>query len=92
MPEPLSASDLAGQRLSQHDYQADFRAVEWTISGQESWKLERRQYFREPRNESWQAFARGDWERVLELIEDRRESIAKFQAKAKRLGDLPVPA
>jgi hypothetical protein len=86
MPEPLSVGDLVGEYLSQPDYQADFKAVEWTIGGQKSWKLERRQHFRESRNESWQAFARGDWEQSLELIEERRESIAKFQARADDLG------
>ncbi len=86
MPEPLSPSDLAGERLSLADYKADFRAVEWTIGGQESWKLERRQYFREPGFGSWEAFARGDWDRALELSEGRRASVAEFQAKVSDFG------
>jgi hypothetical protein len=82
MPEPLRA----GERLSQPDYKADFRAVEWTIEGHESWKLERRQHFREPGRASWEAFERGDWMQALDLIEDMRESATQFQAKASSLG------
>lgn len=86
MPEPLNASDLTGEYLSLADYQADFSALEWTIAGQESWKLERCQHFREPGFDSWQAFASGDWERSLELNEARRASVAKFQAQASDHG------
>jgi len=86
MPKPLRASELAGECLSQPGYKADFRAVEWTIAGQESWKLERRQHFRQPGSPSWDAFARGDWGQALELLEDRRESVTKYQAKARDLG------
>jgi hypothetical protein len=85
-PEPLSASELAGERMSQADYRADFRAVLGTIAGQESWKLERGQHFREPGAEDWEAFARGDWERSLELIEEDRHSTTHLVAKATRLG------
>jgi hypothetical protein len=86
MPEPLTASELAGEFLSQADYKADFRAVYSTIAGQKLWKLERRQHFREPGVEDWEAFARGDWERALELIEEDRHSTTDLQAKAIHLG------
>jgi hypothetical protein len=86
MPEPLRASQLAGEVLSRPDYKADFRAVQSTIAGQESWKLERRQHFREPGVEDWEAFARGDWDRSLELIEEDRHSTTNLLAKAKSLG------
>ena len=86
MPEPLRGGDLAGERLSLADYRADFRAVEWTIGGQESWKLERGQHFRAPGFVSWEAVARGDWERALELNEARRQPVAEFQAKVSDFG------
>jgi hypothetical protein len=86
MPEPLRAGELAGERLSLADYRADFRAVYSTIAGQESWKLERVQHFRQPDTPSWVAFARGDWERALELIEEKRQSIPDILAMATNLG------
>jgi hypothetical protein len=89
MPEPLRATELAGEFLSQPDYRADFAAVLGTIAGQEVWKLERRQHFREPIHEDWRAFARGDWELALQLTEATRESVAKSYAKNASLGIVP---
>jgi hypothetical protein len=86
MPDPLAGWDAAGTRLSVPDYKADFRATESTISGQDSWKLERRQHFREPRSASWEAFASGQWTEALRLAEARRESLTEFGAKAAENG------
>lgn len=54
----------AGERLELADYFADFagRAGEF-------WKLEARQVFAEPGNDSWKAFARGNWEEAVRLLE-----------------------
>jgi hypothetical protein len=86
MPNLLAASDLVGEGLSVPDYRADFRAEEKAIAGQESWKLERRQHFRQPGSASWEAFARGDWGQALQLIEDRREVLTQFAAEVKAQG------
>ncbi|HEX4834057.1 MAG TPA: hypothetical protein VH478_23530 [Trebonia sp.] len=85
MHEPIRASELVGEYLAQPDYKADFRAVQSSIAGQESWKLERRQHFRQPGAPRWEAFARGDWTRALELIEERRHSAPELLAKAANL-------
>lgn len=59
---------------------------QWEIAGQESWKLERRQHFREPGFASWEAFAQGNWEQALSLIEEERDFLTEFTAKASDLG------
>jgi hypothetical protein len=86
MPESAEPGILGGVWLPLGEYREEFRAAQWAIAGQESWKLERRQHFREPGFASWEAFARGDWNTALRLIEDEREYLAEFSAKAARLG------
>jgi hypothetical protein len=86
MPNPIDGWDEAGTRLSLTDYRADFWATESTIAGQDSWKLERRQHFRQPGSASWEAFARGQWAEALRLIEARRESLMEFGAKTAEKG------
>jgi hypothetical protein len=83
MPESLSLADLAGDRLSLQEYRTEFSVLQWSIGGQESWKLERGQHFREPGFASWEAFARGDWGRALALIEGERDFLTEFSARAK---------
>lgn len=77
---------LGGVWLPIREYRAEFRAAQWAIAGQESWKLERRQHFREPGFASREAFARGDWNTALRLMEGEREYLAEFSAKAAQLG------
>jgi hypothetical protein len=86
MPNPLDGWDTGGTRLSLEDYRADFRATESMITGQDSWKLERRQHFRQPGSASWEAFTRGQWAEALRLIEARRESLMEFGAKTAEKG------
>ena len=86
MREPLDGWDAGGTRLSLEDYRADFRATESMITGQDSWKLERRQHFRQPGSASWEAFARGQWAEALRLIEARRGSLMEFGAKTAEKG------
>ena len=86
MPNPLDGWDAGGTRLSLEDYRADFRATEPMITGQDSWKLERRQHFRQPGSASWEAFARGQWAEALRLIEARRESLMESGAKTAEKG------
>ena len=86
MPNPLGGWAAGGTRLSLDDYRADFRATESMIAGQDSWKLERRQYFRQPGSASWEAFARGQWAEALRLIEARRGFLMEFGAKTAEKG------
>lgn len=86
MPDSLDGWDAAGTRLALADYRADFRAADSTIAGQDSWKLERRQHFRQPGTASWEAFARGEWDEALRLIEARRGSLMKSGAEAAEKG------
>ncbi|MDF5755559.1 DUF6879 family protein [Spongiactinospora sp. TRM90649] len=83
MPEPYQLDDSAGIRLMRDDYRADFRTRQWTISGQPSWKLERRQHFRELGFASWEAFAVGDWDEALRLIEAERDFLIEFSSEAE---------
>jgi hypothetical protein len=82
MPNPLDGWDARGTRLSLEDYRADFRATESMITGQHSWKLERRQHFRQPGSASWEAFTRGQWAEALQhaAFVDRQEAIALLNA------------
>ncbi|MFI6980246.1 DUF6879 family protein [Embleya sp. NPDC050154] len=80
MPDPDLFDEASGEFLALADYRDDFAAREAAGRGQASWKLERRQVFREPGNESWEAFARGDWSEALRLAEQRRGSLAEYQA------------
>lgn len=85
----LETSDLglaaaAGEQLDQDAYNRDFFRREWTIDGLDSWKLERRQHFQEPKDESWRAFSEGRWEESLRLAETYRDSFREFSEKAER--------
>jgi len=86
MPELAEFELLGGVRLPLGEYRKEFRDAQWAIPGQESWKLERRQHFREPGFASWEAFAQGDWDTSLRLLEGEREYLKEFSAKATRLG------
>ncbi|MFJ6212979.1 DUF6879 family protein [Streptomyces sp. NPDC092296] len=74
----LRLDPALGDRLDLAAYRADFRDRQWTIDGQDSWKLERRQHFQEPGFPSWDAFARGDWHEALRLIEAERDYLHDF--------------
>jgi hypothetical protein len=64
-----------GERLGLEAYRADFRRRDFAVDGFDSWKLERRQHFREPGDPSWTAFVGGDWEEALRLIEVQRPEL-----------------
>ena len=81
MNEPDHLDDSSGVRLSLDDYRVEFKDLQWTIAGQQSWKLEREQRFREPGFASWEAFSRGDWDEALRLIEEERDFLVEFSAK-----------
>ncbi|MFF4266152.1 DUF6879 family protein [Streptomyces virginiae] len=75
------------ERMDRPAYHADFRRIyESGISYLN--KLERGQEFKERGFSSWEAFAVGDWERSLSLIEEKRGIYAQQFQKADRLGIL----
>ncbi|WP_155334858.1 DUF6879 family protein [Acrocarpospora corrugata] len=57
-----------GLTMDRGEYSADFYGVYREMEGV-LWKLERAQYFHEPYSKSWVAWAEGDWDRSLALIE-----------------------
>jgi hypothetical protein len=82
MPSPLGAA--VGERLELPAFRdasdRDFARA------QEFWKLERGQAFAEPGNTSWEAFARGDWDESLRLIEGFRDGITRYHQAATARG------
>ncbi|MEU9608672.1 DUF6879 family protein [Streptomyces sp. NPDC048057] len=82
MRDLLEASP--GERLGRDAYRADFRSRDFAVDGYDSWKLERRQHFREPGDASWNAFVRGEWKEALELIEANRPELVDLARLAAR--------
>ncbi|MEN3360414.1 MAG: hypothetical protein V7637_4396 [Mycobacteriales bacterium] len=76
-----------GERLSVPSYRNDFRTRFWAIAQDDFWKLERRQTFAEPGDESWEAFAAGDWNAALRLIDKQRDT---FDAEARRMTEAGI--
>ncbi|WP_431042030.1 DUF6879 family protein [Streptomyces sp. P1-3] len=76
--ETIGLDPAQGEVLPLAAYREDFRARQWTIDGQDSWKLERQQEFKEPGFPSWEAFSRGDWETAMRLVEDERDWLREF--------------
>ncbi|MEU5594501.1 DUF6879 family protein [Streptomyces sp. NPDC020298] len=73
-----------GERLGLDAYREDFRSRDFVVDGCDSWKLERRQHFREPGDASWNAFAQGDWDEALRLIEAQRAELLDVSRLAAR--------
>ncbi|MER8116685.1 DUF6879 family protein [Streptomyces sp. NPDC094031] len=75
------------ERLDRPSYHADFWRVR--ASGiRHMNKLERGQNFKERGFASWEAFAAGDWDRALSLVEEKREGYERQFREAARLGIL----
>lgn len=73
---PNVPTGAVGERLDRPTFLADFDQHFWQIGHPGFWKLERQQHFREPGYDTWEAFARGDWEESLRLLEAGRAEIA----------------
>jgi hypothetical protein len=82
MPRPLG--DAVGERLALPALYAD--SDKDFARAREFWKLERGQVFAEPGNASWEAFADGDWDESLRLIEGFREGLARYHRDAAAAG------
>ncbi|MFF5265488.1 DUF6879 family protein [Actinomadura viridis] len=83
MIRPLLDS-AAGELMGLEDYYADFK--DNFATAHEFWKLERGQEFAEPGNVSWEAFARGDWEESMRLLEEQRGDLADYYSEAAANG------
>lgn len=77
----------AGERMAREDYLAEFWHQFWKVDSLGFWKLERQQHFREPGYDVWEAFARGDWDESLRLLEVDR---AKMAAEHRRMNEQGV--
>ncbi|MDT0548882.1 MULTISPECIES: DUF6879 family protein [Streptomyces] len=84
--DSLRLDTSRGAPLDLDSYRRDFRQRQWTIDGQDSWKLERCQHFREPGFASWEAFDRGDWHGALRLIQEERDYLREFSEENERRG------
>ncbi|MEV4478383.1 DUF6879 family protein [Micromonospora coxensis] len=79
--------DDAGEPMTREDYLAEFWQRFWTVDEVGFWKLERRQHFREPGYDVWEAFARGDWDESLRRLEGDR---AEIEAEHRRMAEQGV--
>ncbi|GIJ23609.1 DUF6879 family protein [Micromonospora lutea] len=73
-----------GELLPLNAYWADFDKRFWTTGPPGFWKLERQQTFKEPNDESWQAFAAGRWDESLRILDARR---SEFEDYYRRIAD-----
>lgn len=75
-----------GECMKLDDYYADFEKNFWGITDLGFWKLERQQVFKEPDYDSWRAFARGDWEESMRLLELGRPDMADYHRRVAEHG------
>jgi hypothetical protein len=73
-----------GERLDLATYRAEFARQFWHIDQSGFGKLERQQFFQEPGDDSWEAFARGEWVEALRLLEAGR---AELEAEHRRTAE-----
>jgi hypothetical protein len=84
MPDLLAGA--VGEDMDLDAYQADFEKKFWMTTAPGFWKLERQQYFKEPGHKSWQAFARGDWQKALHIVEAGRSAMRDYYRKVEASG------
>ncbi|MFB6441212.1 DUF6879 family protein [Streptomyces sp. NPDC056411] len=84
MSSPLDGA--TGERMELDAYYADFEKHFWQSADLGFWKLERQQTFQEPGYDSWEAFARGDWDESLRLLEAGRAEMDDYHRKVDRHG------
>jgi hypothetical protein len=75
-----------GERMELDAYYSDFEKNFWATTEPGFWKLERQQFFKEPGNESWVAFAKGDWQESLQILEAGRQDMVDYYRKAVERG------
>jgi hypothetical protein len=84
MRSPLDGA--TGERMALDAYYADFEKHFWNSADLGFWKLERQQTFKEPGYDSWEAFARGEWDKSLRLLEAGRADMEEYHRKIDRHG------
>ncbi|GAA2095935.1 DUF6879 family protein [Actinomadura alba] len=77
---------LMGERMELDDYYADFEKNFWGITDLGFWKLERQQVFKEPDYDSWLAFAKGDWDEALRILEAGRADMENYHRRVEEHG------
>jgi hypothetical protein len=74
------------ESLTLDAYRKDFEFNFWHTGSPGFWKLERGQYFQEPGNVSWEAFAHGDWVTSLKLIESGVPELRQYYSRIAESG------
>lgn len=75
-----------GETLALDEYWADFNKRFWQTTAPGFWKLERQQHFQEPNDESWRAFAAGDWDEAMRIVEGQRAELTEYYCRAAEQG------
>lgn len=76
----------SGKRMTLDAYNDEFEENFWSIKDLGFWKLERQQVFKEPGSASWEAFARGDWDDSMRLLETARAYLEGYHRKVAEHG------
>jgi hypothetical protein len=84
MRDLLDGAD--GEPMELDAYYADFEKNFWAITELGFWKLERQQFFQEPGYDSWEAFAKGDWDESQRLLEAGRAEMADYHRRVEEHG------
>jgi hypothetical protein len=76
----------SGTRLLQDEYGRDFGDRLWLADQQDTWKLERLQFYDETGFPGWDAFAGGDWDHSMELYDEMRPELEAFFRRYRERG------
>jgi hypothetical protein len=76
----LAGFELRPQYLD--DFWPHFQQIDDVL-----WELERIQDFREPEEPSWVAMVAGDWDRALDLIEDKRQESLRLAERSHKFAN-----
>ncbi|WP_055495277.1 DUF6879 family protein [Streptomyces sp. TP-A0356] len=85
-PLPPTLVPEQGERLTRDAYKQDFQACDAALRDADSWKLERRQHFEEQGSASRDALRRGEWQKALRLLGDRRDGLLATVQEDERKG------
>ncbi|MBL1113486.1 hypothetical protein JK364_13945 [Streptomyces sp. 110] len=83
---PLNPAE--GDWLELDDYSDDFDLHYEQTRNRGSWKLERKQYFKESNSPSWNAFRRGDLAEAQRLLKDRAPALREEAEEAASRGSV----
>ncbi|AQW53506.1 DUF6879 family protein [Streptomyces violaceusniger] len=86
---PVPPLDPAqGDWLELDDYLDDFDLHYEQTRNRDSWKLERKQYFKESNSPSWNAFYRGDLAEAERLLKDEAQALREAAEEAASRGSV----